>query len=74
MIEKLRKINNKLIELNSNDEEKLKKYILIKKVLADEKCFFKMEIEYAYSILRDLGVEEKDLKKIYMQLIDIKYI
>ena len=31
-----------------------------------------MEIEYAYAILRDLGIEESDLKKVYMELIDVK--
>ena len=33
-----------------------------------------MEIEYAYSILRDLGIPENDLKKVYMELIDAKNI
>lgn len=72
MIERLRLLNNKLIEVNMNNEENLKKYKLIQKILSDDKCFFKMEIEYAYSILRDLGIAETDLKKIYMELIDIK--
>ncbi len=72
MIERLRLLNNKLIELNMNNEENLKKYKLIQKILSDDKCFLKMEIEYAYSILRDLGIAETDLKKIYMELIDIK--
>ena len=72
MIEKLKMLNNKLIELNANDETNLKKYQLIKKILNDDKCFFKMEIDYAYAILRDLGIEESDLKNVYMELIDIK--
>lgn len=74
MIEKLRILNNKLIELNANNEMNLKKYNLIQKILKDDKCFFKMEIDYAYSILRDLKISEKDLKKIYMELIDSKNI
>lgn len=72
MIEKLQSINDNLIELNINDAEKLKKHQLIKKILADSKCFFKIEIEYAYSILRDLGIPEENLKKVYTELIDIK--
>ncbi len=72
MLEKLKMLNNKLIELNVNNVENLKKYELIQKILSDDKCFFKMEIEYAYAILRDLGIEESDLKKVYMELIDVK--
>ncbi len=74
MIEKLKELNNKLIELNMDNELNLKKYKLIQKILSDDKCFFKMEIEYAYSILRDLGIPENDLKKVYMELIDAKNI
>lgn len=72
MIEKLQSINDNLIELNINDAEKLKKHQLIKKILADNKCFFKIEIEYAYSILRDLGIPEENIKNVYAELIDIK--
>ena len=74
MIEKLRILNNKLIELNTDNAINLKKYKLIQKILSDDKCFFKMEIEYAYSILRDLEIPENDLKKVYMELIDTKYV
>ena len=61
----------KLIEANMGKEEE-KKYQVIKKILSDDKCFFKMEIEYAYSILRDLGIPEEELKNYYSELIDIK--
>ncbi len=71
MLEKLKNINDKLIELNINDENKLKKHQLIKKILSVNKCFFKIEIEYAYSILRDLGIPEENLKYVYTELIDI---
>ena len=74
MIEKLREVNDKLIKLNVNDEKNLKKYKLIQKILKDDKCFFKMKIEYAYSILRDLGIKEQDLKKVYLELINSKNI
>ena len=72
MIEKLQMINSKLIQLNENNEINLKKYKLIEKILNDDKCFFKMNIESAYSILRDLEIPESDLKTVYMNLIDIK--
>lgn len=74
MIENLRLLNNKLIELNVHNATNLKKHKLIQKILSDDKCFFKMEIEYAYSILRDLGIPEKDLKMVYMELIDAKNV
>lgn len=72
MLQKLQHINSKLIEINIDDEVELKKYKLIEKILDDEKCFFKMSIEQAYAILRDLGFKEEDLKDIYMELIDSK--
>lgn len=74
MINKLRELNDKLIETNTNDEDKVKKYQVIKKILKDDKCFFKMEIEYAYAILRDLGIPEEQLKEYYSELIDIKNV
>ena len=72
MIEKLRKINEGLLILNKNNEQK-EKYELIKKILKDDKCFFKMDMETSYALLRDLEIKEKDLEKIYKELIDDKY-
>lgn len=71
MLEKLRLINNKFLEIKT-DENELKKHQLIKKVLNDDKCFFKMSIEQAYAILRDLDFSEEELKEIYSELIDYK--
>lgn len=67
MIEKLRKICDGQIKLNNNQ-----KYFIIKKILDDEKCFLKMEIETSFAILRDLGIKEENLVSIYKELIDIK--
>lgn len=72
MIEKLKKINDKYIELNKDNEVNLKKHMLIKQILNDSRCFFKMDIENAYAILRDLGIKEENLQEIYKELIDIK--
>lgn len=69
MIEKLKEINDKLIELNKDNKEELKKQILIKKILEEKDCFLKMNIEYAYAVLRDLKFSEDEIKKVYMQLI-----
>lgn len=69
MIKELIKINEKLIEINKNNPKELKKHLLIKEILKDDNCFLKMDIEYAYSILRDLKFPEEDLKKVYLKLI-----
>ncbi|MBR4351200.1 MAG: hypothetical protein IKP98_03155 [Bacilli bacterium] len=69
MLKDIRLINDKLIEINKNNPKELKKYLLIKEILKDDNCFLKMDIEYAYSILRDLKFSEEDLKKVYLKLI-----
>ena len=69
MIEKLKSINKKLIDLNKNNDKELKKQLLIKKILEEKDCFLKVSIEDAYSILRDLKISEEDLKKVYIKLI-----
>lgn len=72
MIEKLQILTNKLIQANKNDEKNLQKFKLIEKILSDKHCFLKIDIEYAFAILRDLGIKEENLKNIYKELIDIK--
>ena len=69
MIEKLQNITEKYIEINKNNPIELKKYELIKKILQQKDCFLNMDIEHAYSILRDLGIQDSELKSIYIQLI-----
>ena len=71
MIDKLKTITEKYIELNKNNSEELKKYQLIKEILNKKDCFLNMDIEYAYSILRDLEIPENEINYIYKQLIDI---
>lgn len=69
MIEKLKVIANKFIEINQNNPQELKKYEIIKDILNQKDCFSNISIEYAYSILRDLEIPEKELKYVYKQLI-----
>lgn len=69
MIDKLKMITEKHIEANKENPEGLKKYKLIKDILNQKDCFFYMNIEYAYAILRDLKIPENDLKSVYTQLI-----
>lgn len=71
MLDKLRKITEIMINKNKNSKE-LKKYILIQKILNDNNCFLKIDIETAYSILRDLNFEEEELNNIYKELINVK--
>ena len=72
MINKLKEINEKLISIHQKNETELKKQLLIQKILNEKNCFFKMDIETAYSILKDLNINDKDLNNIYKELIDIK--
>lgn len=69
MQNKLIKINNKILESNLTPKER-KKHLLIKKILEDKKCFFKMKITSSYQLLRDLKIKEEYLEKIYKELID----
>lgn len=69
MINVLKVRVNKLIEENTCSKEKYEKYKLIKEILNKDDCFLNMSIEYAYAILRDLGVPEEKLKSVYLELI-----
>lgn len=71
MIEKLKIINEKYIEEYKENSHELKKYELIKKILNEKDCFLKMNIEYAYAILRDLNIPEDKIKEVYFELISI---
>ena len=42
---------------------------IIEEILNKDDCFLNMSIEYAYAILRDLGVSEEKLKSVYLELI-----
>lgn len=66
MLDKLRKQCASLIQV---DEEK---YKMISNILSNDKCFFEMDIDTAYSLLKDLKVKEEDIPKIYLELIKIE--
>ena len=72
MIGKLKALNDMLIEMNVNNVEELEKQKLIKRLLSDKNCFFKMDIESVYSILRDLTIPDDDIENVYCELVDIK--
>lgn len=70
MIEELKRINERLLLENDNNIKEKEKYLIIKKILDKEKAFLKMNIEYAYGILKDLNISEENIKNIYFQLLD----
>lgn len=70
MLETLRKINLTLIDKDDLSQEELEKQLLIRKILSDKDCFFKISMETAYSILKDLGIQKDKVKEVYSELID----
>lgn len=70
MIEELRLKNDFLIsKYESKDDSNYIKYGIIKKLLSDDKCFFKISFEDAYSILIDLGYDENEALDVYKKLV-----
>ena len=69
MLNKLRNINNKLINYYKGNDIEYKKQLKIKNILIDDSWFHNIKIEVAYSILRDLKIAEEDLRTVYSQLI-----
>ena len=69
ILEDIKKRNEDLIIKYVNDKENLYRQNLIKNLLGDNNCFFKISIEEAYSILTDLEYNENEVKDIYMKLI-----
>ena len=69
MLNKLRKINEKLIKLNHDNQKILNKQLLIQKILKEEDCFQKIDVETAFNILKDLQIPQENLKNIYLSLI-----
>ena len=61
MLNKLRNINNKLINYYKGNDIEYKKQLKIKNILIDDSCFHNIKIEVAYSILRDLKKSENML-------------
>lgn len=64
----LRKKADELLQ-NSNNEKDNKKYEIIKKTLKNDDCFLNIDIEHAYAILRDLGINEESARDYYSSLI-----
>lgn len=73
MISKLRIVANKMLDSNAIADERRSRIILIDKLLQDENCFYKVDMDTAYNMLRDLGFSKDDAIKIYKELIDSRY-
>lgn len=69
MLNELRALNETYVKKANNDDE-LKKQMLIKELLKNDRCFFKISIKDAYSILRDLKIKQDKLKIVYEKLIE----
>ena len=67
MLENLREQNNKLILKYQNNKKKLDKQLLISNILNNNECFFKLKVEVAYNILKDLEIE--NYKECYKKLV-----
>lgn len=71
MVDRLKELNEKLINNYQDDHVNLEKQKLIKEILNEDKFIFKIDIETAYQVLRDLTIKEENLEKVYTELIDI---
>ena len=61
MLNKLRELAQELLE---KDKEK---YTLILEILKEDDCYKKMDMDTFYSILDDLGIQDKN--KVYIELM-----
>lgn len=66
MLDKLRE------QCESLSQTHPEKYKTIANILSNDNCFFEMDIETAYSILKDLNVLDEDINKVYLDLIKIE--
>lgn len=60
------KIKN--LALNYNGEERE----TILDLLKDENCFYKMDIDTTYNILKTIGVSESEINKVVIELLKEK--
>ena len=56
MIESLRKINTELMNKYNNNPRKLERQLMISNFLKHDDCFFRIKIEDAFKILKDLEI------------------
>ena len=69
-LDPLRQRANELLHSSADNEKEHRKFEIIANTLKNEECFLDMDIEHAYAILRDLGVNEDSLRSYYSSLIE----
>lgn len=74
MINKLKTINENLLNEYKDDPEPRRRQELIKTILEEPNVFLKMSIETAYKILEDLEINPLDIPKVYSDLIDAQNV
>ena len=70
LIDELKVMNYSMIDCLKGKGISVKKNELIKEILKDEACFFKMNKEEALIVLRNLNVSNEMLEETYKKLID----
>ncbi len=67
MLEFLKSINTQLINKYQNNPRKLEKQLMISNFLRHEDCFFRISIEDAFRILKDLEIS--NYEETYINLV-----
>ncbi len=67
-IEEIKLMNETMINYLKDKGLDIKRNEIIKQILQDEACFFKMSKEEAYIVLTDVGVK-KNIDEMYLNLI-----
>ena len=70
LIDELKVINYSIIDCMKTKGISLKKNMLIKEILKDEACFFKMEKKEAIVVLKNLKVSDDMIEETYKKLTD----
>ena len=68
-LDELRLINDSYILYLKKINKSYKRNKIIKDILNDEACFFKMSKRDAYMILKDIGIQDKLVEENYQKLI-----
>lgn len=71
ILEELKLMNYTKIEYLKECGSNYKRNYLIKELLKDEACFFKMKKEDSFLILQDIGVNLQSIQETYSKLISI---
>ena len=67
MIESLRNLNKELIKSCENNPKKLERQLMISNFLKHDDCFFRISIEDAFKILKELGIS--NYEEAYIDLV-----